>query len=168
MAGPHRRTAIPPTPVQYTQGSGVLPWGVPQTLRDAPGVLAEPVPSTPGAVPDFGSSVPVVPVQGYTWEVLDRSRFPVVTSGVIAVPTQSVLLISRPDIRRLILGLRNSSPAGIANLFVDFGTNASANSWLQLVPGQTLLLDAVVPQNDVYGVADAAGGQLSFIYANAS
>jgi hypothetical protein len=69
-------------------------------------------------------------------------------------------VITEPVTRRNYLMLRNASTT--SNLFISFGVAASLFSALQLAPGQIVFFDVVVPQNDVFVMADNADGVLSY------
>lgn len=73
------------------------------------------------------------------------------------------LFLNAPQSRRNLLMFRNNSAT--ANLYIEFGHLASANSTLRLTPNQIVLFDVVVPQDDLYVFADAANGLLSFAYS---
>lgn len=73
------------------------------------------------------------------------------------------LVLSAPDGVRNGLILRNSSAT--ANVFVAFGNNASLQSVLSLAPGVMILFDVVVPQDDVFAVADAVAAFLTVAQA---
>ena len=77
---------------------------------------------------------------------------------------QSVKFLDAPPGRRNYLAFRNSSAA--ANIFIGFGTTASLNSLIRLIPGQILILDTVIPQDDLYLLADAAAGTLIYQFSN--
>lgn len=84
----------------------------------------------------------------------------------IATTAGGTLLLTEPDFVRNYLMMRNNSVA--ANIYVAFGSPASANSVLRITPNNMILFDTVVPQDDVYAFADAASGFLSFNYSNLS
>lgn len=65
-------------------------------------------------------------------------------------------IIGQSDALRNMLMLRNSSAT--ANIYVSFGVPASLNSLIRLTPNTILLMDTVVPQDDIYAFADAASG----------
>jgi len=79
-----------------------------------------------------------------------------------AADTQTPFLIM-PSGRRNYLGIRNSSAA--ANIYIGFGNPASTASWLKLTAGQIVVWDSVVPQNDLYALADAAAGTISWAHS---
>jgi hypothetical protein len=83
--------------------------------------------------------------------------------SVAPVGVDSSIVIARPGngVRNMLI-LRNS---GATNLFIAFGNNASVNSTLRVTANTMILMDAVVPQNDIYAISDAAGGQLSYSYS---
>ena len=63
-----------------------------------------------------------------------------------------------------MLAFRNAS-SGAQNIYISFGSQASTLNWLKLVPGQLVLFDAVVPQDDLYTIADGAAATLVYAYS---
>lgn len=88
--------------------------------------------------------------------------FPLANVPQIGV-ADSVLFLTQPSAQRNMLGFRNASAAG--NIYINFGAQADANSWLRLAPNDMLLFDTVVPQDDLYAIADAAGCVLAVSYS---
>jgi hypothetical protein len=84
----------------------------------------------------------------------------VVPAGV--VPVQPVGLTQPATGVRNFLMFRNS---GATNLLFGFGSPATLNSTLRVTPNTIVLFDTVVPQNDIWVLSDAAGGQLSYSYS---
>lgn len=82
---------------------------------------------------------------------------------VVAVGLASLMVLASPAFRRNILAFRNS---GTTNLFLCFGNDASQSSVFRLAPNVMILFDTVVPQDDVFCISDAAGGQLSIGVGN--
>jgi hypothetical protein len=85
------------------------------------------------------------------------------------VGVASILILSEvaaPALRNMLI-LRNASP-GVTppDLFISFGVQASANSSIRLTPGGILIFDIVVPQNDIYVIASAAGGTVALASSN--
>jgi hypothetical protein len=80
--------------------------------------------------------------------------------GVVAVQPAALAQVA-PGVRNLLM-LRNS---GATNLFIGFGSPATANSTLRITSNTIVLFDTVVPQNDIWVLSDAAGGQLSYSYS---
>ena len=86
-----------------------------------------------------------------------------VAPGVVANPDPQPFLVA-PVTQRNLLIVRNAS-AGGQNVFLEFGKPCSASTVLVLVPGQILLFDTVVSQDDLYAACDVAGGILAFGYS---
>jgi hypothetical protein len=82
----------------------------------------------------------------------------------VTVNTASFKFLDQPIGKRNLLGFRNSS-TGTQNLFIGFGGNATTTSFLKIPPGSLLLFDTVVPQDDLYVIADASGALLSYAYS---
>lgn len=68
------------------------------------------------------------------------------------------LVLASPDTRRNALMMRNVSTT--VNLYIAFGSYALPTSIIYLEPRIMILFDNVVPQDDVFALADAAGGQI--------
>ena len=140
------------------------PWYAPQTQipgaqnwnRYGPG--SAPQPAAPGA-PIASAPGPVAPVSitASQWYANLIEGSANVGNGV------SGIFLAAPGMWRNYLGIRNSSAT--ANIYVGFGINASPASWLILTPGQIVVFDSVVPQNDLYAYADAANGTISYAYS---
>jgi len=114
-----------------------------------------------GAVPTSpsGSGFP-----GPAEPIFDAHHYANLIEGNIAVGNLiSAKFLDMPATLRNILIFRNTSAA--ANVYLSFGRDASLNSVLRLTPNQIILLDAVVPQDDVYAFGDAAAATLSYAYS---
>lgn len=140
----------------------VLPSGYPHNLpplRDRPRFN----PFT-GLDPSAPVPGPGVPPGLEIFGIFDPHHYAELIEGVVAVGVISQLIIPLPGNRRNLLAIRNSSP-GTENIFVGFGSPASTASWLRLETNQIVLFDAVVPQNDVWVICDAATGQVSYAHS---
>lgn len=103
-------------------------------------------------------------VGGITQRVASLLAFArVIDFSTATVANQSTNFLNSTDAYRNYLMLRNASAA--ANIYIGFGTDASAFSTLRLIPGAIALFDAVVPQDDLYYFADAAAGTLCCAYS---
>lgn len=83
-------------------------------------------------------------------------------STVYSITTQPQQVLAAPQNYRNFLAMRN---LGTANIFIEFGREASSNATVLLLPGQIILFDAVVPQDDVSAIGSAAS-QLSLSFSN--
>lgn len=134
-----------PRPGQFTIGS------------NAPGVFPVDGPTGGGGAVSPPGSVPVYDLSEYV--TLNGSN-------AYAVATTSTLILKRPSSWRNYIHLRNASGVGGANLYVEFGDEARADaagvggSIIRLAPNEQILLDKRVAQDDLYAIADAAGGIL--------
>jgi hypothetical protein len=81
----------------------------------------------------------------------------------ITVGTTSVKFLDAPIGKRNMLGFRNASATQV--LYIDFNSQATTGSWLAIQPGILVLFDSVVPQDDLYVIADAAGATLAYAYS---
>lgn len=131
-------------------GDRVQPRGPTPIGRTGPG-------SSPAPSPNAQALPPTVLVR-------ERHRYANVIETPLNVETVSRTVLQQPTGLRQYLTLSNRSP-GSQVLFVAFGTQASLLSSLSLQPGQAILFDAVVPQNEVFAISDTAGGILTVAYA---
>lgn len=146
-----------------------LPWQSPQDLgpgspHNLPPPLMRPgqrtfLPVQSGAVLP-GSTVgpgPAAPID-------DRYHYAEFNGEqVVAVGVVSVSALLEPTYRRNSLFLRNS---GATNIFIAFGTIATTSSVLRLAANEMCLFDMVVPQDELFAISDAAGGQLTVAVSN--
>lgn len=125
--------------------------------RFSPG--GAPVPAAPvglGGIPP--DAVPVKNSERYAF-LRGSGAFPVTNAA------GGTKLVEAPPDKRNFLMMRNSS-AGAVNIFVEFGNIASTASTVRLAQNEMILFDAVVPQDDIYAIADGASAQLSISYSN--
>lgn len=144
-----------------------LPWQSPQSLGPGsphnlppplmrPGLRSfQPVSAVnPGASVGPGPAAPVD--DRYHYAELNGEQ-------VIAVGVASVSVLLEPSYRRNLLWLRTS---GATNIFIAFGSIATTNSILRLASNDMALLDMVVPQDELFAISDAVGGQLTIAVSN--
>jgi len=103
---------------------------------------------------DLGDQLPTAPV-------LDASDYPSFNGSQpwALITTTDTIVSPKPNALRNALIMRNAS-ATAANIYVEFGGPASANSIIKIVPGNHVLFDRRVPQDDIHAYSDAAGGVL--------
>jgi hypothetical protein len=142
-------------PVQYV--SDLLPWESPLFIPGSPHNL--PSRPEPGLQTTTRNTV-----SGDTLSIREVYRYASVTSLSVTIGTTSFKFLDQPIGKRNFLGFRNASTAS-QNIYIDFSSQATTGSWLLLAPGTTILFDTVVPQDDLYAIADAAGGQLAYAYS---
>jgi hypothetical protein len=111
-------------------------------------------PGTPIGGPGAGDGAPIV----------DPHHYAFIVEGQLNAGLASLRLIEQPAGHRNYLMIRNNG-AVAANLFVSFGRDASANSPILLTQNQILLLDTVVPQDDVYVFASVAATAVAYAYS---
>lgn len=139
------------------------PWRSPQDMPEGPGNL--PVPTRrygqTGLVP--GGQPP------QTWvDVREINRYPLITTLFFSLATANIpqLVVNEPDGTRIFLSVRNQATSA-GTVFVSFGTGALDNgSTFSLVAGAQILLDIVIPQNDVYIATDTATSGVVVSYAH--
>ena len=149
--------------------SRLEPWDHPQRINPGPHNLPPPgqrpalkpfVPLLPGPGMLPGPALPPGPAA----KVIDGADYPLLAGeSVRAVGLAAIVVVPSPTALRNMLGFRNS---GATNITIAFGTQATANSWLFLTPNQMLLFDTRVPQDEVWALSDAAGGQLTCVSSN--
>lgn len=138
-----------------------------------------------GALPDInaglGNTGPVLNVGGGSGlsippaaaAIYDLARFALLNGSkpFAVAQTSTAPLVDQPPSWRNFLHFRNASGSGGANLYINFGDVAAidgsgiAGSGFKLAPDEQILFDAVVPQDDIYAIADAAGGLLVISYS---
>ena len=135
------------------------------------GPYVDPWPGVSGSLPPITSgrrAAPQMPVQASGGVAMPPNTAPTFESArlavangtrVFSVDTVSTPIIQRPSNIRNFLYLRNSSATAI--VYVEFGANATLQSAIRLDVNEQLILDAVVLQDDVSAIADAANAFLS-------
>lgn len=99
--------------------------------------------------------------------VVDMARFATLNgTKFVSVGTTSVLAVSAPAANTARNSLMIRNPNAVAVLYVDFGQSATANSVVSLQPGEIMLFDAVVPQDDVYVLSDTAASVASLAWSS--
>lgn len=133
-----------------------LPWSNPNFIPGAPHNL----PSRPDAAVAASTSAGV---PGDTFNIRENYRYASLITVSLTVGTTSLKFLDQPIGKRNFLGFRNAS--GTQNLYIEFNGTATTGSWLQLTPGAIVVFDSVVPQDDLYVVADAAGVTFAYAYS---
>ena len=106
------------------------------------------------------------PEDGKTARVFDAGDYTLLNGEqvyVLGLSATATLILSRPNTLRNFLLMRNA--ATTANIYVSFGTPASANSILKIIPGNHVLFDTRIPQDDVFAFSDAADGTIIVAYS---
>lgn len=136
------------------------PWSTPQYIPGAPHNLpARPDPAVAGSTGQAGSAF-----SGDSVATREPYRYASLVDLSVSVGTASFKFLDQPIGKRNMLGLRNAS-TGTQNIFIGFGGNATTGSWMKIPPGSLVLFDAVVPQDDLYVIADGASASLSYAYS---
>lgn len=146
-------------PVRYLNDR--KPWGVPQYIPPSPHNLpVRPEPAAPGA--GQPNTTQTLGVDG-TINIRETYRYASLVTVTITVGTTSIKFLDAPIGKRNFLGFRNASATQV--LYIDFNATATSGAWLAIQPGILVLFDSVIPQDDLYVVADAAGGTLAYAYS---
>ena len=113
-------------------------------------------PGTPTAGPGAGEGQPVI----------DPHHYAFITEGQFTAGLASLEMIQESPSKRNYLMIRNNSATAV--IFVSFGRDASLFSPVRLSSNQMMLLDAVVPQDDVHVLSDTAGTSVVYAYSTIS
>ncbi len=140
------------------------PWQSPNYLPPSPHNLPADSLSQGGGGQSVGQGSTSSGVPGDVANIRENYRYASLIDVSLTVGTTSVKFLDSPIGKRNMLGFRNASTGGQI-LYIGFGGPATANSWLSLTAGTLLLLDTVVPQDDLYVLSSAAGGTLSYAYS---
>ncbi|NBU71054.1 MAG: hypothetical protein EBS53_06315 [Bacteroidetes bacterium] len=141
-------------PVSYL--SERLPWSAPSIIGPAPHNL----PSRPQP----GTTQQNVQITTETLNTRETYRYANLIDLNVTVGTTSFKFLDAPIGKRNQLGFRNAS-SGTQVIYIGFGRDATTSNWLALAAGTIILFDAVVPQDDLYCVASAAGAILAYVYS---
>ena len=101
---------------------------------------------------------------GQTINAREEYRYASLQDISITVGTTSIKFLDAPIGKRNMLGFRNAS-TGTQSIFIGFGAQATTSNWMKLNPGQLVLFDAVVPQDDLYVIADGASAVFAYAYS---
>jgi len=145
---------IPPTPHNLSQ--------VPIT-RNLPRPISDVPPQFKMATPEQRASTTPSAATGLVQDVRDSFKYASITSVTLTIGTSSFKFLDAPIGKRNFLGFRN--PSTTANIYVDFASQASTNSWLKLTPGAIVLFDQVVSQDDLYVISDTASTPFAYAYS---
>lgn len=130
------------------------PWSAPQTV--------EAVPEVRTLRPAIASGAVVQATQSTA--VREAHRYAQINGSVVFnITTTSQLVLAAPQNFRNMLIMRNVSGFPIN---IDFGRDADANAPLQIVAGAQLVLDTVVPQDDIFAVGIGGTAVLSVGFSN--
>jgi hypothetical protein len=151
--GPNLFDQFPP--VEYL--SNRQPWSVPGYIPPNPHNL-------PSRGESFGPNTAQTLGLDQTANIREVYRYANVNSVSITVDNESFKFLDAPIGRRNFLGFRNASTGG-QTIYIDFNSQATTGSWLELAAGTIILFDTVVPQDDLYAIASGPGGTLAYAYS---
>lgn len=149
-------------PARFT--SPLEPWQSPTHLPPSPHNLPTDQAGRGGGGLAIGQQNTAAGIPGETANIRENYRYASLIDVSIVVGTSSVKFLDSPIGRRNMLGMRNASTGGQI-MYIGFGGPASTNSWLAMTAGTIILLDTVVPQDDLYVLSSAAGGVFSYAYS---
>lgn len=121
----------------------------------------------PGQLPGIVVPPNSVPPASTQTGVVDMAAFPTFNGDKsLSLLTTSQLIIAAPPVgvARNALMFRNTDAA--ATVYVGIGSDASTLSTLALAPGEIMLFDVRVPQDDIYALASVAAAVLAFSWSN--
>lgn len=128
------------------------------------------VPYTPGALPIGGNLPPTGRFQATAKkaDVFDEHHYAKLNGSQAwpLVAATSTLVLPGPNTLRNYLMFRNAEASGGANITIEFGNAAGPFAALLLTPGDQILFDTVVPQDDVFAYAVGATATLVVAYSN--
>lgn len=130
------------------------PWSAPQTVEAVPEVRTLRPAIASGAVVQASQST----------AVREAHRYAQINGSVVFnVGTTSQLVLAAPQNFRnmLIMRVVTGGPVNI-----DFGRDADANAPIQLLAGMQMILDTVVPQDDIFAIGIGANAILSIGFSN--
>lgn len=139
------------------QPSDLLPWSNPNFIPGSPHNL-------PRRTETTSSERSGNFVAGDVANVRENYRYASLVTASLTVGTTSIKFLDQPIGKRNLLSFRNASTTG-QTLYIDFNSQATAGSWLAISAGTIILFDAVVPQDDLYVISSAVGGQLAYAYS---
>ncbi len=96
--------------------------------------------------------------------VADAMRYGDFANIQVTAGLNNQLILDRPQGKRIYLLIQNTHAT--QNMFVAFGTIATALNGIKINPGGNLFLDTIVPQNEVQIIADGAGTTGVVVYCN--
>jgi hypothetical protein len=135
------------------------PWSAPQTLLRN----SAPVPDRLAYQASLGGPLPTsgfLPVQSW---IAEAHRYATLNTSNFAIPVAGQLVLAEPPMFRNFLALRNTDSTD--TIYINFGVSAGAQSLISLAPGQFLVFDTVVPQNDIFAASSANTPNLSIGYS---
>lgn len=146
------RIRLPGPPVSYLPGAA--PFSSPQRTGGQGGVTV--YNSAPGLSEQMGFAEPVTPV-------FEPQRLARIIPGIVrfndALGLPSRKFQAEQDNPRNFLQMKN---IGTGIVYIAFGTQATADTFLALAAGQSVFYDASVPQDDLYCSATDALAVLSY------
>jgi hypothetical protein len=111
-----------------------------------------------------GASTPALPIDHSPAAIRDPHHYANIVTALCSPGNGvSAKFLDAPTNKRNYLALRNNSAT--ANIYIEFDRDASTHSVIRLTPNTMVLFDVVVPQNDIYAIADAASAELSYGYS---
>lgn len=157
---------------KVTRAGGRTAFGNPQTIPGAPHrapsmvTLSKNSPllaSLNSGGPQNAPTNSGAPGDGNAPPFRDPHHYASIIEANVPVGIVSAEFLTQPVNKRNFLMFRNNSAT--ANIYIGFSKDATTASMLRITPNTMVLFDVVVPQDDLYAIADAAGGSLSYGYS---
>ena len=153
--------------------SDLEPWAAPNYIPGTPHNLSQ-VPLSSAQLRAAGAPTPTPEQAASTYraevrnlgviqDIRENYRYASLLSISLTIGTSSFKFLDAPIGKRNFLGFRN--PSTSANIYIDFASQASTNSWLKLAPGVLVVFDTVVSQDDLYVISDTASTPFSYAYS---
>jgi hypothetical protein len=120
-------------------------------------------PNSPHNIPRRELAQSTTPGVGESLSVREGFRYASLIEVSLTIGTTSVKFLDQPIAKRNMLGFRNAS--SVQNIYISFNSDATLTTWLKITPGAMMLFDTVVPQDDLYAIADAANAVLTYVYS---
>lgn len=141
------------------QPSDLEPWSSPSFIPGAPHNLPKRTEPGTSTAQQAGLVLP-----GETLNIRENYRYASLVTASLTVGTTSIKFLDQPIGKRNMLGFRNASTGGQV-IYIEFNAQATTGTWLSIQPGSIILFDTVVPQDDLYTIADVAGASLAYAYS---
>jgi hypothetical protein len=148
----------------------IIPFLTPLAPFSAPNLEPGPrggalVPQGPLRSPSGGRVDVAVPAAFRGFLPHQYARITDMPNQVLPASGSAALFLLEPTTFRNLLAIRNTNASGGVNVLVGFGAAPSTGATIRIEPGQVLIWDAVVPQDDIWLMSDGAAGTVSLAFS---